>query len=360
MPGPETLALLGTTTESGSILGLSVSTTLAATASGTITPSVTPTSVSFSSTTANTASATVNLSFNGGAPQWTASVSPVNLTTGWLTVTPASGTGPAQLNLTASSAGLAPGVYNATLFIQAVNATPQYTSVPVMLVVGGSSSISIAGVSNAASGAVSFAPGMLMGVYGTNMAPQIQQAGSLPLPLSMQGTRATVNGVSAPFLYVSSQFLIVQVPYETGAGTAFLGVNNNGQVASFPFQVAASAPGIFMTLDGAGNLVPFASGSPGQILSAYITGEGDVTPALITGATPAVADVTKLPKPGLPVTVTVGGLPAKINFIGIPDGLVGVTQINFTVPTTAPPGPQKVVVTIGGVASPPVTLTVTQ
>jgi len=36
-----------------------------------------------------------------------------------------------------------------------------------------------------------------------------------------------------------------------------------------------------------------------------------------------------------------------------------VTQINFTVPANAPLGEQPVVVTVGGVAGPPVTLTVT-
>jgi len=347
--GTKSLAISGSTTESGGTVSYSASTSLVSTASAAITPSVFPASVNFSSS----GSATVSLSFNGGSPQWTATVSPSNLTTAWLTVAPASGTGSAQLNLTASSAGLASGVYFATLLIQSVNATPQFVSVPVVLVVGGSSAIGIGGVSNAASGKVSFAPGMLMSVYGANLSPKTQHAGTLPLPLNMQGVTATVNGVSAPLLDVLPGQLNLQVPYETGAGTAILGVNNNGQVTSFPFQVIPSAPGIFM--DGGGNLVPYASGKAGQILLAFITGEGDVTPPLITGANP-----NNLPTPGLPATLTVGGVPATIDFIGIPNWGVGVTQINFTVPAGVPLGPQPVVVTIGGVASPPVTLTVTQ
>ncbi len=58
--------------------------------------------------------------------------------------------------------------------------------------------------------------------------------------------------------------------------------------------------------------------------------------------------------------MTVGGQAATISFIGIPSGLVGVTQVNFTVPQNAPLGVQPVVVTIGNVASPPVNLTVTE
>ena len=199
-----------------------------------------------------------------------------------------------------------------------------------------------------------------MSVYGANLAPATEHAPRVPLPLTMQGVTATVNGISAPLLDVLSGQLNIQVPYETGAGTAILGVNNNGQVAYFPFQVTPSAPGIFMTEDGAGNLVPFPSGQTGQELLAFITGEGDVTPPLITGAPPTTFVVSKLPAPALPLTITVGGVPATIDFAGVPDFLVGVTQINFTVPAGVPLGPQPVVVTVGGVASPPVTLTITQ
>ena len=53
-------------------------------------------------------------------------------------------------------------------------------------------------------------------------------------------------------------------------------------------------------------------------------------------------------------------LSAKIVFTGVIPGSVGVTQINYVVPANAPLGTQPVVVTIGGVASPPANLTVTQ
>ena len=354
--GAVNLSLSGATAESGAGVSTTASATLAAAASSLATPSVSPALVNFPSS----GSASISLSFSGGAPAWTARVSPSNRTASWLTVSPLSGTGAAQLTVSSSSAGLANGVYNATVLIQCLNAAPQFTSVQVVLVVGGSSSLSIGGVSNAASGKVSFAPGMLMSVYGANLAPATEHAPRVPLPLTMQGVTATVNGISAPLLDVLSGQLNIQVPYETGAGTAILGVNNNGQVAYFPFQVTPSAPGIFMTEDGAGNLVPFPSGQTGQELLAFITGEGDVTPPLITGAPPTTFVVSKLPAPALPLTITVGGVPATIDFAGVPDFLVGVTQINFTVPAGVPLGPQPVVVTVGGVASPPVTLTITQ
>jgi uncharacterized protein (TIGR03437 family) len=356
--GSKALTLTGLITESqsGATTAATASATLSTTAAAGIAPSVSPATINF----AGNSSATINLNFSSGSPQWTVKVSPSNVVTNWLSVAPLSGTGAAKLTVTASTAGLSRGVYSAVVLLQSATTSPQFVSVPVSLVVGGSSDISIGGVTNAASYQPVFAPGMLMTVFGVNLAPNAQHAGSVPLPLSMQGVTATVNGVTAPLLDVSPGQLTVQVPYETGAGPAFLGVNNNGKVAAFSFQVAASAPGIFMTLDGAKNLVPSASGTPGQTLTAFLTGEGDVAPVLMTGFAPTTTDVTELPVPGLPVSLTVAGIPATIAFIGIPRGLVGVTQVNFTVPSNAPAGPQPFVVTVGGVASPPVTLTITE
>ena len=354
-PGPVNLSLLGTTAEFGTLTAATGSAVLSAGAFGIVTPSVSPSLVSFS----GSGSAAIKLSFNGVAPSWTAQISPANPTAGWLTLSPLSGSGAAQLTVTASATGLATGVYNAAVIIQCANCEPQFTTVPVALVAGDSSNIRISGVSNAASGQVAFAPGMLMSVYGTNLAPAAQHAPRIPLPLNMRGVSATVNGVSAPLLDVLPGQLNIQVPYETGAGTAILGVNNNGQVAYFPFEIVPTAPGIFMTGDGMGNLVPFATGKAGDLLSAYITGEGDVTPPVITGSAPYTYLLKYLPAPAMPLSITVGGVPAKTQFIGIP-WLVGVEQINFYVPSGVPPGPQPVIVTVGSVSSPPVTLTVTQ
>ena len=93
----------------------------------------------------------------------------------------------------------------------------------------------------------------------------------------------------------------------------------------------------------------------------YITGDGQVRPQLATGASPAQSTpLAQLPKPRLAVAVTVGGAAATTQVIGIPPGLVGVTQISFTVPDNAPIGAQQVVVTVGTTASLPAKFTVTQ
>jgi uncharacterized protein (TIGR03437 family) len=296
--------------------------------------------------------ATIPVNLTGG--NLSVSVFPSNQTTSWLTTTAAA----QQVSLQASSAGLANGVYNATLILQAKSAILQVIEIPVVFEVGASSTMSIGGVSNGASFRQAFAPGMILSVFGTQLASSVQLASSLPLPLTLAGVSATVNGIAAPLYYVSPGQLNIQVPYEVGAGSAVLGVNNNGQVASYVLTVAPSAPGIFT--DSSSVLVPFSSGKAGDTLTLFITGEGDVSPTLATGASPfTFTPLAMLPQPRLPLSVTVGGVTAAISFAGIPPDLAGVTQVNFVVPSNVAPGVQPVVVTVGAVASDAANLTVT-
>jgi uncharacterized protein (TIGR03437 family) len=199
---------------------------------------------------------------------------------------------------------------------------------------------------------------MAAAVFGSNLASSTQQAVSLPLPLTMGGVSATINGIAAPLYYVSGTQINLQIPYEVGLGPAVLAVNNNGQIVSTPLAIAVTAPGMFGMWDVNG--LPATSAKQNQVLIAYITGEGDESPLLATGAgvSPATP-VASLPKPRLPVTVTVGGVTASVAFAGIPSGVTGETQVNFTVPGNAPLGSQDVVVTVGTVAAPAVKLNVT-
>jgi uncharacterized protein (TIGR03437 family) len=300
--------------------------------------------------TSGTTTAPLAVNLDGGTSAWTASIFPTNAATSWIKISPASGTGSGTVTLTANASGQEPGVYRATITVVAGNAVPQFIEVPVTFTIGASSDISIGGVTNGASFQPMTAPGMVLAVFGTGLAPTLQLAGGLPLPINMQGVSATVNGVAAPLYFVSNGQINLQVPYETGAGPTVVGINNNGKVAAFLFTVAPSAPGIFVQN---GNLVPTASGNPGDVLALYMTGEGDVSPTLFTGASPAVGTPAKLlPVPRLPVTVTVGGLPATVQFTGIPASLVGTTQVNFVIPAGLAAGVQPVVVTSNGVSSP--------
>ncbi len=223
-------------------------------------------------------------------------------------------------------------------------------------VVGGTPSIT--SLANAASFAQAFAPGALLSVFGTSLAPSVQSAGSIPLPATMGGVSATIDGVPAPLSYLSPTQINLQIPYETAVkASAVLRINNNGQIASRTLAIAAAGPGIFTGQNSV--VVPNASAARGQLISLYVTGGGAVTPQLATGTTPASSTaVSALPAPTQAASVTIGGVTAPIQFIGNSPGLVGVLQINVQVPTQAVLGSQAVVVTIGRVASASARLTV--
>ena len=236
------------------------------------------------------------------------------------------------------------------------------TALQVALVGGPEKYVLVLAAVNGASFEPVAAPGMILSVFGSLLTNPIMangQAESLPLPARLAGSSATINGVAAPYYYASNGQVNVQVPYQTALGNAVLTINGyNGQSTNYAFLVVPAAPGIFV--DGANDApVPSETGSPGQEVLLFITGEGLVTPALATGASPAPGTpIDQLPKPKLPVSVTVAKIPAQIVFLGIVPGIAGATQINYIIPANAPQGVQPVVVTVGGAPSPPAFITV--
>jgi uncharacterized protein (TIGR03437 family) len=290
--------------------------------------------------------------------QWTVTASPSGLESAWLAVSPHTGTGPAQISVTASGAGLSNGVYSASLVFQSQNTSPQYVVATVVFTIGGSALTKITAVSNAASGQPVAAPGMYLSIYGSALAPPGTNLASSTSPLlpALAGVSATIDGIPAAVEYASPTQVNILMPFETPAGTAVLGLSNNGQVASYIFPVTLAAPGIFV--DSANGLLAGAENAArGAEIAFYITGQGDVSPAIASN-TP-VAPPATAPKPLLPVSVTIGGVPATVIYSSLAYTYEGLTQINVFVPTSIAPGPQKVVVTQGGVASAGALLNVT-
>jgi uncharacterized protein (TIGR03437 family) len=321
---------------------------------------VAPATISlFTNALPGVASTAINIDPGGPNQKWTVSVFPANGTTQWLTVNPTSGTGPGEVLVYGSSDGLSIGTVFGNLVFQSGGATAQTVEVPVALSYGVLNFVDISGAGNAASFTQSFAPGMVMSIFGTRLALSTSQAHSAPLPTTLNGVSATVNGVPAPIYYASPSQVNIQIPYETSAGTAVVGINNNSAVATYFFKVTAAAPGIFTGKNNA--LAPASTAKAGDTIALYMTGDGDTNIYLPNGTSPrSGTPLNALPSPRLPVTVTVGGSPASIVFAGITPGLVGETQVNFTVPSGVAPGVQPVVVTVGGTSSAPVNLTITQ
>ena len=271
-------------------------------------------------------------------------------------LTGSAGTATATLVVNGSQLPLGTGTITAAF--NSANSAPVTVSVTASGS-GSSGKPAITSIANGASFQQTFAPGSILSVFGSQLSPATQSASSVPLPISTEGVAALVNGVAAPLYYVAAGQLNLQIPYDTAANsTAVLSINNNGQVTTKSFQVAAASPGIFM--DATGALVPQATATRGQEIAFYVTGIGAVSPAISTGAAPASSTaISDLPKPTQTTTVTIGGVQANIDFIGITPGLVGVTQINVGVPGGIATGAQPVVVKVGAVASAAATLTIT-
>jgi uncharacterized protein (TIGR03437 family) len=301
--------------------------------------------------------ATLNLDVADKNQQWSARVFPANRTTSWLRLSQTSGAGPTTIRLQADGTGFQPGAYRATVVIESANSVPQYLEVPVMFVNGATPGTVITGTGNGLSFQSGAAPGMILAIYGAGLASGEQTAKTLPLPWSLGGTTVTVNGVPTPMYYASPTQVNVQVPYWVGSGPAVLGLNNNGAVAGSHLRIAASSPGILT--DSAGKILPVSTAAQGAAAYTYVTGDGVVSPVLLPGYPPSATTPASLPRPVLPLGVTVGGVQALVSFYGLTPGVVGLTQVNYLIPAGVAPGPQPVVVTVGGVASQAATIEVT-
>jgi uncharacterized protein (TIGR03437 family) len=305
--------------------------------------SATPSTLSLAAAKAGQpATTTLSVNLSDKTQNWTAAVFPANLTTSWLSASQLSGTGTGTITLTANGTGFEPGVYRATIVFQSQNSVPQYINVPIMFVLGGSTTgTSITSATNSASFKPGASPGMLMTVFGTGLANSTATAPGAPSSYTLAGVSATVNGLAASMNYVSSGMLNIQVPFSAGAGPAVLGINNNGQIAAYQFQISAYSPGIFA--DANGNVVPVPTVKQGSLAALYVTGMGSVS-------------LPSFSAPALPLSVTVGGVPVFVDFAGTP--FLGYAQVNILVPASVPTGNQPVVVTVGGVPSAPVNIVV--
>jgi uncharacterized protein (TIGR03437 family) len=351
-PGETTQVLVGTNTQAQE-----VSIAFAGPATKSMKLTASPANISVAAAVGKPAEATLDLSLTDTSQSWSVSVFPANRTTDWLKLSAISGSGNAKITLTADGTGFAPGVYRANLAIQSATAVPQVTNVPVMFVLGGSTKTSINGTVLYGSTVSIGSPGTLFNITGSNLSKDTARTSVIPLEYVLAGVSATVNGTPVPILAVSPDVVTIQIPYEVGAGPAVVSINNNGEIAGAQFQVAAAAPGIFAEPDGFAFNHP--TGKTGGLVTLYVAGWGDVTPFQPRGwIPPPGTSAASLPKPILPVSVTVGGVQAFIQFAGIPNGVVGLGQLNIQLPANTPTGVQPVVVTVGGKSSPPVNITV--
>lgn len=237
-----------------------------------------------------------------------------------------------------------------TIFVQHLNFTPG-TPVPPPV------SPTIITVANGASFAAgSLAPGAAITILGANLVTTTAQFTSTP-PAMLGGTSVSINGQNIPLFYVSPTQINGQLPFEIPAGAAAVMVTANGVASTTAsITVAAAAPGIFLigsnraaatNPDGSVNTAANPV-TPGGILTIYCTGIGPLDNPVATGAFAPVGG--PLSRATLPVTITIGGQPANVQYVGLTPGSIALAQANVVVPNL-PGGDYSVVITVGGVAS---------
>jgi uncharacterized protein (TIGR03437 family) len=317
--------------------------------------SANPTSLSFNYVIGQAAPAaqSVAVTISGGSASIAAQVSAA--AAGWLAVSPASGSTPANLTVTVTPGSLTAGTYNGTIGVTSPSALTAL-SIPVTLTVVSIPKPLITAIDNAASYATGgISPGENITIFGTGVGPATLAAGTVSngaWGTTAGNTRVLFDGIPAPVIYASAAQTSVMVPYGvSGRTTTSIVVEYSGvRSDAVSYNVVAAAPGIYtlnqqgtgpgavLNQDGVTVNSPSAPEKRGNIVAVYMTGEGQTLPAGIDGAIiPAV--VSALKKPILPVTATVGGVAANVLYYGSAPGLVsGVMQVNVQIPAGAATG----------------------
>ena len=132
-------------------------------------------------------------------------------------------------------------------------------------------------------------------------------------------------------------------------------------------MIAAAQPGVFTVNEqGAGQGVVFKSdgvtlaepGTPadaGETVVIYCTGLGAVSPAVPDGAP---APPSPLSNTVNPVSVTIGGQNAAVQFGGLTPGFPGLYQVNAVVPSGVSGDAVPLTISVAGQTSPTVTMAV--
>jgi uncharacterized protein (TIGR03437 family) len=261
----------------------------------------------------------------GGTLNWSASVS-YQTGSGYLSLTPMSGTGSATVAVHANPAGLAAGTYMATVTIDGGPAAGSQ-SVPVTFQVGAATPL-ITQVSSAANGTIStLVPGSFASIYGTGLA----------------GTNVmvTFDGVPATLTYQSATQINLLVPGSlTGKTTSQLVVTVDGRVSSsMQVNVVAAAPAIFT------NGVLNQDNSVNSTTKPAV--RGSVLQIFLTGLPPVAG-----------ATVNIGNRSIPSAFSGQAPGVPGLEQVNVMLPADLTGTAQLTVCSSTTVCSPAYSVTI--
>jgi len=236
----------------------------------------------------------------------------------------------------------------------------------------------VTGVVNAASYGTPVAPGSLISIFGSNLATTAQSASASALPPNIVGTSVTVNGLTAPLLFVSPGLINAEMP-STNVSQITLsleqlvvtapGVSQPWSLSTFTFGPAAStqdssgcgaAAALNVLSDGSASLNSTTnSAAPGDYIALFGTGMGALLHPLTDGAAALAADQV-LAGGAVFLDYSENAAVLTPTYLGSAPTLAGVDQVNFQIPQGTRNGCAVPVVLESGDAmlSPAVTISV--
>jgi uncharacterized protein (TIGR03437 family) len=224
--------------------------------------------------------------------------------------------------------------------------------------------ISTAAFTNAATFQSGGSPGAIATIFAGNLTRNligIVYSPNVPLSTTLAGTKVTINGEAAPVFNLvevnGAEQISVQVPVDAPVGSAIPLVLNNG-FASATAQITLTAvqPAIFTINGGQAatlhtDFSVITSSNPakaGETIIVFCTGLGAVNPVVATGT---AASGSTLSNTVTTYTATVAGQDAPVIFSGLAPTLVGLNQVDLTIPSGTPSGLQDLELTGGGATS---------
>ena len=183
----------------------------------------------------------------------------------------------------------------------------------------------------------------LAAVTGTGLT--LGASGRTPAEASAHGLRVTIEGRRAEVLSFSDMQVNIHVPAGVTLGVNSVVVYLNGTViAADDAAIALANPGLFTA----------AQTGAGEIIALLVSGNR-YTPAPFPARFDAQGSVVALFGTGwrnsLPVSVSIGGRPATVQYAGQSGGFPGLDQINVLIPEGATGAVPVVVTTANGAAS---------
>jgi len=277
---------------------------------------------------------------------------------------PASGAGNVHIYLAVNAANGDGSVSGDHIYAADYVLTPASSNTPT---------INSSGIVNAASGSTTIQSGSFFSVYGKQFASTTTtwdtSMSNGVFPTNLAGVSVSVNGKKAAISFVSAGQINALAPADTATGSVAVTVTTpNGTSSPATVTLAQESPGFFTFSQNGGKYIAaeialpnyaveflgpaglFGSSpatrpaKPGEVIVLYGTGFGPTSPAVDPSKVFSGAASTTTP-----VSLTIGGQPAKVLFAGM--SATGLYQVNAVVPAVAA-GDQPVTASVNGVPVP--------